>query len=140
MVAEARAMIGTPFIHQGRAPGTGLDCIGLLVCAAESAGYRIRDRRAYGRRPNPRQLLEAFEDNFEQAPPTELRTGDILLFCWRQTRRHGRLPQHAGIVTNRGHGLLHAYDRVGRVVETGLDERWTSRVHSAWRLPEWRQS
>ncbi len=28
-IAAARTCLGTPFHHQGRAPGVGLDCIGL---------------------------------------------------------------------------------------------------------------
>lgn len=141
-IEEARRYVGTPWVHQGRAPGAGLDCIGIIVCAARAAGATIVDRDGYGRQPNPRQLMAAFEENFEQIDPADRRPGDLLVFYWRESRKLGRLPQHAGIVTERrgGEGLLHAYDRVGRTVETGLDERWTSRVHSAWRIPEWRQS
>ena len=52
MIASARACIGTPFHHQGRAIGIGLDCIGLIVVALTAAGFSVRDRSDYGRRPD----------------------------------------------------------------------------------------
>ena len=44
IVSVARAAVGTPWHHQGRVAGLGLDCIGLLVHVAreldlEGAGY-----------------------------------------------------------------------------------------------------
>ena len=42
MIAAARACIGTPFHHQGRRPGAGLDCIGLIVIALRAAGFPCR--------------------------------------------------------------------------------------------------
>jgi len=37
MIEAARRCIGTPFHHQGRASGIGLDCIGLIVIALRAA-------------------------------------------------------------------------------------------------------
>ena len=39
MIAAARACLGTPFHHQGRMPGVGLDCIGLVIVALARCGY-----------------------------------------------------------------------------------------------------
>ncbi len=38
-VRVARSYIGTPFHHQGRLPGVGLDCAGVIVCALAECGY-----------------------------------------------------------------------------------------------------
>ena len=51
IVASARAAIGTPFRHQGREAGRGLDCAGLLVHVAREIGAEPRDRGGYARMP-----------------------------------------------------------------------------------------
>ena len=56
MIATARACAGTPFHDQGRAPGVGLDCIGLIVIAMRAAGFAVHDRTDYGRRPDGKSL------------------------------------------------------------------------------------
>ena len=49
---------GTKFIHQGRVPHVGLDCVGLLVCAAQEAGYNVTSPTTYKRTPRPDVILE----------------------------------------------------------------------------------
>ncbi|MDD5585633.1 MAG: hypothetical protein PHY92_01580, partial [Alphaproteobacteria bacterium] len=63
MIAAARACLGTPFHHQGRKPGVGLDCIGLIVVALQAAGYDVRDRFDYSPRPDGRSLVQALEEH-----------------------------------------------------------------------------
>lgn len=36
-----RALLGTSFQHQGRVPGVGLDCAGLVVCALTSCEHDV---------------------------------------------------------------------------------------------------
>jgi cell wall-associated NlpC family hydrolase len=52
ITAAALALVGTPFHAQGRAPGVGLDCIGVVVCVARACGIPHQDREAYPMRPN----------------------------------------------------------------------------------------
>ena len=140
IVAAARRWVGTPFAHQARAPGVGLDCIGLVVCAARAAGLDVDDCRTYKRRPNPRQLLGhlsaqavrssrrddplAVESDVDAASCADV--GDVLAFWFLRPS----LPRHLGIVTERG--LLHTSLELGRVVEHPLDREWRGRAHSAW--------
>lgn len=56
-VEAAVSYIGTPFVHQGRIPHLGLDCAGLIICAAIEAGYDINAPFVYGRRPRPQEML-----------------------------------------------------------------------------------
>ena len=35
LMIAARSMVGTPFIHQGRVPGVGLDCAGFGIEACK---------------------------------------------------------------------------------------------------------
>ena len=41
MIAAAREAVGTPFRHQGRTVGKGIDCAGLMVYAMSSALIRV---------------------------------------------------------------------------------------------------
>lgn len=41
ILAEALALVGTPFRHGGHDPATGLDCVGLVAAAYRRAGVEI---------------------------------------------------------------------------------------------------
>lgn len=140
VVRIARGYAGTRWHHQGRLPGVGLDCVGVLACAARAAGHPLVDCPNYGPNPNPRQLLEHLAINLEPwAGPA--RAGLVAVFYWRTSHRGNRLPQHLGILVPRagapgGLGLLHAPRDVGRVVEVDFDADWTERVDSFWTFRE----
>jgi cell wall-associated NlpC family hydrolase len=127
VVTAAERYIGTPFHHQGRLPGVGLDCIGLVLCALREAGYQPPESsEAYGRAPKPttmrRQLLRASRVLGADEP---WRPGDAL---WLRIKRD---PSHIALWT--GHDLIHAYAQVGRVVRQPLDAQWRQCVESALR-------
>jgi cell wall-associated NlpC family hydrolase len=124
-IAQARALIGTPFMHQGRTQ-YGLDCIGLAALAARRAGTHITwDRTCYPRDPTG-ELKPALDEHMVTVHAWC--AADILLF------RFGLEPQHVGIWT--GRSLIHTPGRVGRVVEHDLDDWWSRRVVAAYRFPE----
>ncbi|MBI1274214.1 MAG: peptidase P60 [Alphaproteobacteria bacterium] len=128
VIAAARACAGTPFHHQGRAPGAGLDCIGLVVVALRAAGKDVRDRTNYGRRPDGRGLVAALESHgFAPRADKNAQAGDILLF------RFDSQPQHVALATGPG-GMLHAYAPAGKVVEVTLSPAWRSRLLGVWSL------
>ena len=84
IAAYAVTCQGTPFAHQGRLPGRGIDCAGLVVGALLSAGALVEDRLDYGERPNPRHVRESLQANGFREIGTDLRqrrSGDVLL-CW----------------------------------------------------------
>lgn len=124
IIAAARECLETPFHHQGRRPGVGIDCAGLVIHAYRAAGLRVTDERRYGRSPNPGQMRRALE-RVVRPVTGEWRRADILYF------RIDRQPQHLAIWT--GASIVHAYLTAGRVVETGLDGRWMSRLECRYR-------
>lgn len=130
IVAAARAAIGTPFRHQGRIVGKALDCAGLAVHAATAAGVSISDETHYPRTPGGGRLESALDRQTDivRVDPNNLQDGDILLM------RFGREPQHIAIVA--GENIIHSYERVGRVVEHGLNAEWQSRIVRAYRVIE----
>lgn len=125
VVASARAALGTPFHHQGRLIGRGLDCIGVVVCAFSAAGLNIQDSLDYARQPDGKKLETALrEHRFEKQAMVE--AGDVLLF------RIVRHPQHVGIAIS-PHSMIHAYAPQGRVIETMLAPQWLKRLHGIYR-------
>jgi cell wall-associated NlpC family hydrolase len=152
LVAAARQFLGTPFVHQGRLPHVGLDCIGLLQATAQSCGIQHQDFAGYGRRPKSDELVRRIADHsaligkvgITESPDgygvTVLTSdaaaalaipGDLMLFWIHAGHRR---PQHAGIRTDIG--ILHTHGILGvsKVVEHGLDPFWIARLDSVWRL------
>lgn len=123
-IAAARSYVGVPFRHQGRTRH-GVDCIGLVVCAARDIGLTLADRTDYPRDPNgllPLEMARQF------APVESTQAGDILLMRFRGE------PQHVAILA--GATLIHGYASIGRVVEHGLDAKWRRRIVATYRLKE----
>lgn len=117
VVDAAASYIGTPFSHQGRQPGLGLDCIGLVLCAFWACGYQPHEYTTYGRAPKPttmrRELLQECRV-LERGEPWQ--PADLL---WFRIRAH---PQHVAMWT--GRDMIHAFSRVGKVVRQPLDSAW----------------
>lgn len=133
LVDAARSYIGTPFHHQGRAKGVGVDCVGLVVCAARDAGYTVRDVTNYPRDPDGASLERIVSGQLERVR-LGWEAGDVMLF-W--VARSG-LPQHVGIfahdVESERPVLIHA--PIGRcVAEHRLTPRMLEKLHSVWRFP-----
>lgn len=128
IVAAARELIDTPFRHQGRAPGVGLDCAGVFVLVCRAFGLPVEDEPAYGRNPY-KGLLEkcvARQPFMTKVPKDEAREGDILLM------RFDGEPQHIAI--HAGETMIHSYEHVGRVVEHRISSMWRARIVHVYRF------
>lgn len=126
IISYARRLLGTPYRHQGRQPGCGLDCIGLVVVVARHFGLSDHDVHDYPRLPEGDRLLgEARRAGF--IPVGRARPGDVI--CLRTARD----PQHLAIVTDIG--MLHACARRERVIEHRIDATWRERIVAAFRFP-----
>jgi len=126
--ATAMAYVGTPYRHQGRSPGTGLDCVGIVVCALQAMGVPVNDRRTYRNVP-PRSMLRenALRHGFTEVKQQPKR-GDILLF-WM---RHKRLVIHCGVCVGKGHEMIHV--EAGRRVEIVPLRLWQPQLSSVFRI------
>jgi len=125
-IEVARSYVGTPFLHQGRLPGVGLDCIGVIVCAAHEIGINLIDSTDYDREPNSDKLQSEIQKQLVRV--IMLIPGDILLIAYM------RDPRHTAIYT--GSTIIHAHNRVDKVVEHNIDDRLMSHVKSIWRFKE----
>jgi cell wall-associated NlpC family hydrolase len=122
----AEQLAGAPFRMHGRDPETGIDCVGLVLCALRGAGVEATGPDGYGLRnlTIDKHLSCVSALQLHEASGV-LRPGDVLLF---------RLPAaqfHLGVVSARG-ALVHAHAGLRRVVVTPPPFAW--RVDRHWRL------
>lgn len=127
LINAARSYLGTPFRHQGRRPGKGLDCVGLILVAAREAGVDLEDYPGYGRQPQSVVMGEVLAERLEIILPARLRPADVLWLHF------GSDPYHLALYTERA-TLIHALAERG-VVEHGFRPPWPGRVRGYYRIP-----
>lgn len=134
---EARAWLGTPYVHQASERGAGCDCLGLI---------RGVWRALYGAEPC---ALPAYTPDWGEAAGDErlwraaqallvarsgaARPGDVILFRMRA----GGVAKHLGILSADGSAprFIHAYSGHG-VVESPLSVPWARRVAACFSWPD----
>lgn len=124
VIEKAREYIGTPFHHQGRQKGVGIDCAGLVWCVARDLGIPLTDRQGYGRTPYRGLLQQALDSELERIEKPE--PGCVLLM------KFAHEPSHVAICT--GKTLIHAYERVGQCIEHDYDKTWQRLTVAAYRF------
>jgi hypothetical protein len=134
VIAAARALIGTPYGHQGRTVKR-LDCVGLLILVANQTGLEAGfDFTAYAKFPLQNDIRAWLTG--KMGPPLGAglaRDADIVLLADRQWVCHTAwLASHpvGGYRT-----MIHAYAPARMVVEHALDDVWAARVRGVWRHP-----
>jgi cell wall-associated NlpC family hydrolase len=136
MIAEARAWLGTPWRHQGRVKGHGVDCVGFVALVGRDAGLIDVDEAAnYGRRPDGVTLRARLDAHLEPVSLDALAPGVIVLMAT------DGVPDHVGLITDYPGApgelaLIHAYVVARKVVEHRLDDAWRRRIVGAYRVPE----
>ena len=139
IVTTAQSYIGTPYHHQGRQRGVGVDCVGLLVGVAKDLGLQHTDSTTYEQDPEPGLILEYLEAWCDRVEPEDARPGDVVAFWVTE----GAGPVHAGVLTPTG--LVHCWNRASprksppTVVEHRFVGYWKEHAHSFWRY-RWQQS
>lgn len=133
VVAEARSWLETPWVHQHRAKGEGVDCAGLVVCVARSLGLVAPDFdiNGYKRQPDG-SMLDLCDQHMMRISRGELQPGDVLVMAIEHE------PQHMGIVGEYRHGglsLIHAASKAGMVIETRLMWARNQVFRGAYALP-----
>ncbi|WP_439816232.1 hypothetical protein [Zavarzinia sp. CC-PAN008] len=143
IIAAARTWLGTPWRHQARTKGVGVDCANLVIGVGLEVGTLSPDRMepllarygAYPRQPVPGRMIAALRSFLVEVerPAGTLLPADLPWMDW------GGLPCHLGIATilaDGRPGLLHAFAPARRVVEHGLSADIHARVRAVFRLPQ----
>lgn len=126
ILAAARECLGTPFAHQGRIAGVGLDCAGLVCHVAQRLGLQYDAPTNYPRQPYHGLLQQTLDAQPCLRTVEHMQPGDVLLMRFRTD------PQHLAITT--GDGLIHAYQAAGKCCEHGLDAAWRARIVGIYRF------
>lgn len=132
-VAEARAWIGTPYVHRASLRGAGADCLGLVRGVWRAVrGPEPEAAPVYGplwaEERGDELLLAALGRHLRPVPAGEAAPGDVLAF---RLRTNGP-AKHAGVMSAVA-DFIHAHERLG-VVESALNEWWRRRLAAAFRF------
>lgn len=134
VVTEARKWLETPFHHQARLRGVGVDCIGLVIGVARALALVSPefDIVGYSRTPDGKTLMLLAGLHMRR-----LDAGDPLLPGHIVVVDFAAHPQHFGIVAERGGNLsmIHAAGKIGKVIETRLWFHPGMRFAAAFELP-----
>lgn len=119
IVEIARSCLQTPYHHQARRPGVGLDCVGLVVSVGRAAGVLQHgyDVRGYSRVPDGFSLMKHLYEQLDEVGRDEMAPGDVICVAF------DGYPQHIGVLGDYAHGglsIIHASSSAGRVIETRL--------------------
>ena len=132
----ARTYLGTPFHHQGRLKGTGVDCIGLITGVASEFDMPYTDLSGYPRHPQGFTLLSEFGKNMTRIELDQMQPGDVAVFT--MGHKDGK-PRHAGIVSyhhpSKTMAMIHTWSSTRRVVEHVIDDKWLRRLYAAFLYP-----
>lgn len=127
----ARAYLGVPFLHQGRNPAVGIDCVGLVAAAVRDCGLLHllpHDFTEYPRNPGRGELERRLREAFGE-PVSDMQAGDVAAIAF-----HGQ-TRHVAIVGDGPHGfsLIHTYNHPAKVIEHALDAKWRRRITAIYR-------
>jgi len=130
---------GTPYVHQGRLPGVGMDCPAPIIVGAWDCGIKPRsfDVQGYPRSPDGHTLQRICEAHMTRLPGLEAALpGDAILCAFRESGR----AQHLGIVTDATPGRMYWLQADGyrakavRVTRLVLGGRFLQFI-AAYRVP-----
>lgn len=129
-VGRARGLLDVPWVHQGRNPSVGIDCVGLLILAfeADPADHPT----AYSRSPHGGVIARQLRQHFGDPVPGGPQVGDVVLMGFGV---HGE-ARHVGVIGDYVYGglsIIHTDSIVGRVVEHPFDAKWQRRVREVYR-------
>ncbi len=137
IVAEARAWIGTPYVHQQAARGAGCDCLGLVRGVWRGViGVEPERPPAYtmdwSEPQGEERLWAAALRHLNPKPAADAAEGDVILFRMRASA----VAKHLGIQSGIGAhaAFVHAYSGHG-VVESPLSAPWARRIVARFEFP-----
>lgn len=135
VIAYARTTKGTPWHHQGRQPGVGIDCVGEILVIMWHFELTNIDFTKYPRLPN-RTLLYQFVGELVRAGvgrpivKEDRKPADVALLRIKEN------PQHFGWITDVG--LLHAQYSSNKaqckVIEHGMDAEMVRSIRQVYRI------
>lgn len=129
-VDEALTWLGTPYHHQGRVKGVGVDC-GTLICEVyEKVGLMdYLDPRPYPPDWHMHQMGEQYLEHIKSVcfEVNEPQPGDIVLY------KIGKCVSHGAIVIE-WPTIIHSYINLGVIIQDGTKGSLARRVAGFYRM------
>lgn len=129
IVAEARTWLDTPFHHQGRLKGIGVDCAGVPIGVARALGLEWADQSGYARVPAKGQFRATLQRCLDPIAFADVLPGDLMSFAFLTEEQHVAIVASANPIR-----LIHAWEAIGKCVENGFDATWQRRLRGCWRF------
>jgi cell wall-associated NlpC family hydrolase len=133
VIAAAKEVEGTPFKHQGRIPGLGMDCAGVLVHCFQRLGLPHEDAQGYPRNPFDGQLERILDGqpSLRRIAKAEMDRGDVL--CMRISSAPQHIALYLGLIDGHPY-ILHGSSEHGKVATHRLDALWGARIVRVYRF------
>lgn len=133
IVAAAMGVLRTPFRHQGRVPGVGLDCVGLYIHVCQELGLECIDTTGYARDPYDGTLERELDRQpcLERISIVDAKAGDILAMRISKAPQH--IAFHAGFIVGHPY-IIHSSEDAGHVCHHRVDSTWRHRILLAYRF------
>lgn len=129
IVSKAREFLETPYHHQGRVKGAGVDCAGLVICVAHELNLSGYDINNYPKESDGIELKQLLNENAIVTKKRDI--GNIVLLKIKQ------VPQHCGIIGIKDDfmTLIHACRKRKKVVEIELTKQYVDKIVSIYQFP-----
>jgi NlpC/P60 family putative phage cell wall peptidase len=133
IVDIAHYWIDTPYHHQAKLKGVGVDCAMLIAGIAEEFFDTTINTPVYSPEwhlHNKQEMMLEILDSFNCVPKElyKREPGDIITF------RFGRVQSHLGILVENNE-FIHARLDIGKVVKNQLSGEWTRRLGFCYKFP-----
>lgn len=134
VVRLARSCLGTPFRHQGRLPGHGLDCAGLVIYLSNALELSTEPYvfTGYSHFPAQHKVQYELSQHLDRIHVADAMPADVVLIA--DDDNHSC---HMGILACDAHGeatLIHAAARYRAVVEQNVDNILRRRWRAVFRF------
>lgn len=130
---KALEFLGTPYHHQAKVKGLGVDCGQLILAVAQelnlvSPTMRVTNYSTEWHLHNTEEKMLNMLEQFNCVEKTTLEIGDIVCF------KFGRVCSHLGIYLGEGQ-FIHARIDQGKVVINSLSGDWLKRHIKTYSFP-----
>jgi cell wall-associated NlpC family hydrolase len=124
IVKEAESWIGTPFKHQGRIKGVGIDCYGLVVEVARHFGITKYKSPSYGRIPQPGLMWKTLRQEMIESNLNNAKPGYVFFMAFDKS------PMHLAIFD--GENIIHALALSGKCVKQRFTKEQAQKVRGVF--------
>lgn len=132
IVKIAESWLNTPYQHQARLKGVGVDCAQFIAGVADELFEKRINTPIYSQEwflHNREELLCDILENFGFKRVDKMLLGDVLTF------KYGRVNSHLGILVSEEE-IIHARIDVGKVVKNNLTGDLLERLDRVYRFPD----